>query len=292
MKVLVTGVGGMLGKDLTGILNREHQVTGVDIADFDITDREAVRAAVKAAAPDAVIHCAAYTDVEKAETDTDRAYAVNSKGSEHIARACKEFGARLYLIGTDFVFDGTKGAAYVESDMPIPLSEYGRSKFEGETRARRVLGEKLTIVRTAWLYGAGGENFLTKLVRLARGQDVLKVVDDQVGSPTWTVELAGCLARLLAAGARRPVYHAACAGACSRIELAREWLGLVGLNSVGLEAVGSGEFPSVVQRPANSSLASENLVLDGITPLAPWREALVRFADMGGREIAAKLLEG
>ena len=292
MKVLVTGAKGMLGRDLTGVLQREHQVTGVDIADFDIANRAEVLSTLQAAAPEVVIHCAAYTDVEKAETDVDRAYAVNADGSEHIARACRKIGARLYLISTDFVFDGTKGAPYVEADLPIPLSEYGRSKFEGETRARRVLGEKLKIVRTAWLYGAGGENFLTKLVRFSRGQDKLKVVNDQVGSPTWTVELAECLARMLAAGIQRPVYHAACAGACSRFELAREWLTLVGLVNIRLEPVGSAEFPSAAQRPANSSLASENFVLDGITPPAPWREALARFADSGGREIAAKLLEG
>jgi dTDP-4-dehydrorhamnose reductase len=282
----------MLGRDLTGLLARNHQVAGVDVGDFDITDRQATADALAAAVPEVVIHCAAYTDVEKAETDCDRVYAVNAAGSENIARACREIGARLYLVSTDFVFDGAKDAPYVESDIPNPLCQYGRSKFEGETRAARVLGSKLSVVRAAWLYGAAGESFLTKLVRLARDREVLKVVDDQRGSPTWTMELAACLARLVESGAGRPVYHASCAGECSRYELAVEWFALLGIDSVRLEPVSSGEFPTSAERPANSALANENLEKDGIEPPAPWRQALARFADEGGREIAAKLMEG
>ncbi len=292
MRVMVTGAAGMLGADLSALLRSGHTVVAVDIADFDITDPVASAAAVRDSGAQAVIHCAAFTDVEKAETHGEAALAVNARGSRNIAAGCRKTGARLYLISTDFVFDGLKGSPYVESDRPNPLSQYGRSKLEGEQLARRELGEKLSVVRTAWLYGGSGENFLTKLLRFAARGNTVRVVDDQYGSPTWTVALAECLARMLKAGAASPLYHAACTGRCARFEMAREWFRLLDLDSIELEPVGSDTFPSAVSRPVDSTMAGDALEREGIGGLPPWREALGRFANNGGKELAKQILGG
>lgn len=292
MRVLVTGAAGMLGTDLVPLLGKEHSVAAVDLADFDITDSASTATAVTGSGAEAVIHCAAFTDVEKAETGREAAWAVNAIGSRNVAAACRKIGARLYLISTDFVFDGGKGAPYVESDSPNPLSEYGRSKLEGEKLAREQLGELLSVVRTAWLYGAAGENFLTKLLQFATGGNTVKVVDDQYGSPTWTVALAECLVRMLQVGAALPLYHAACAGRCSRFELAREWFKLLELDNIEVEPVSSGTFPSAVKRPADSSMAGAALERSGIEGLPPWHEALKRFAGLEGKELAKQVMGG
>ncbi len=292
MRVLVTGAAGMLGTDLVPLLGKEHSVAAVDLADFDITDSIATSTAVTGSGAEAVIHCAAFTDVEKAETGREAARAVNAIGSRNVAAACRKIGARLYLISTDFVFDGGKGTPYVESDSPNPLSEYGRGKLEGEKMAREQLGEKLSVVRTAWLYGAAGENFLTKLLKFAAGGNTVKVVDDQFGSPTWTVALAECLVRMLNAEAALPLYHAACEGRCSRLELAREWFKLLELDKIEVEPVSSGTFSSAVKRPADSSLAGTALERGGIEGLPPWREALKRFAGLEGKELAKQVMGG
>ncbi len=292
MRVMVTGAAGMLGADLSRLLRSGHSVVAADLEDFDITDPVAAAGAVGDCAAQVVIHCAAFTDVEKAETHREAALAVNALGSRNIAAACRATGARLYLISTDFVFDGLKGSPYLESDRPNPLSQYGQGKLEGERLARRELGEMLSVVRTAWLYGGGGENFLTKLLRFAARGNTVRVVDDQYGSPTWTVALAECLARMLKAGAASPIYHAACGGRCSRFELAREWFNLLGLDNIELEPVGSDAFPSAVSRPVDSTLAGVALEREGIGGLPPWREALGRFANSGGRELAKQILGG
>jgi dTDP-4-dehydrorhamnose reductase len=292
MRVLVTGAAGMLGGDLVPLLNKEHTVAGVDVGDFDITDSVATFKAVSDSRAEAVIHCAAFTDVERAETEREAALAVNATGSRNIARGCRECGARLYLISTDFVFDGSKGSPYVESDQPNPLSEYGRGKLEGEKLARQELGGMLSVVRTAWLYGAAGDNFLTKLLQFAARGNPVRVVDDQYGSPTWTVALAECLARMLRAQAASPVYHAACAGSCSRFEMAVEWFRLLGLDSVEVVPVSSSAFPSAVSRPENSSMTGAALVSEGIEVVQPWREALARFAEAGGKEKVQRIMGG
>ena len=292
MRVLITGAAGMLGTDLVPLLKKEHEVVAADIGDFDITDQFSTASAVAGSEAGAVIHCAAYTDVERAETDREAAHEVNALGSRNIAAGCREAGVRLYLVSTDFVFDGLKGAPYTETDTPNPLSEYGRTKLEGENLARAELGANLSVVRTAWLYGAAGESFLTKLLQFAYRSNVVKVVDDQRGSPTWTVELAACLARMLAAGAASTVYHTAGAGSCSRFELAVEWFRLLGLDQVKVEPVSSGAFPSKVRRPMDGTLAGEALERDGIVGLAPWRDALERFAAASGRQILEKYWKG
>jgi len=277
MRILVTGAAGMLGHDLVPVLSRSHQVRGIDLGDLDITDRTAVAGFIRAERPEVVIHTAAYTNVDAAETDPAPAKAVNSRGAENVASACRETGARMILISTDYVFDGEKRAPYLESDRPNPVNEYGRSKLEGEILARRAL-PTVTVVRTAWLYGAGGENFITKILAGAGKASRLQVVSDEVGSPTWTVDLSSALNRLIECGVSGPLYHLAGAGACSRYEFATELFSLLGIKDCRLEPVGKESFPTPARRPAYSVLSSERLGLENIEPLRHWREALNEFA--------------
>lgn len=279
MRILVTGAAGMLGLDLVPALSTTHRVKGVDLEDFDITDRIAVDGFIQAEKPEVVIHAAAYTNVDAAESDSATATKVNGVGAENVAVACRDAGARMILISTDYVFDGEKRTPYLESDRPNPVNAYGRSKLEGEILARRAL-PSVTVVRTAWLYGMGGENFITKILTAARGRQSLQVVTDEMGSPTWTVDLSAALKRLLEAGAFGPLYHLAGGGACSRYELATELFSFLRIKDCRLEPVGRERFQTPTRRPAYSVLASERLGLENIEPLRHWREALSEFTSL------------
>ncbi|MCE5270519.1 dTDP-4-dehydrorhamnose reductase [bacterium] len=277
MKVLVTGAAGMLGHDLLPKLAaRGLTAVGVDLDRADISVPESVRALLADEKPQVVIHAAAWTDVERAESEPEAARRVNVDGARNVAAACAALGARMILIGTDFVFDGAKAAPYVESDQTGPLGVYGRTKLEGELLARREL-PGLTVVRTAWLYGAGGQNFLTRILRAARGRTELNVVEDEFGSPTWSVELSRLLAGIALCEAPGPLYHAAGGGSCSRYGLTAALFGRLGIDAVKLKRVKATAFPSRVSRPANSALASECLERDGFAPLRPWEQALDDF---------------
>jgi len=276
MRILVTGAAGMLGRDLVAELSDGHEVKGVDLESFDITEAGAVTRFLERERPELVIHAAAYTDVDGAEREPERALAVNSRGAENVARACRALDARMILISTDYVFDGNKGVPYLESDAPNPINLYGRSKLQGEILAGGALPE-LTVVRTAWLYGAGGENFLTKILKAAASRPTLPVVTDEVGSPTWTVDLSRALKRLIEAGAFGPLYHLAGSGSCSRYELAEELFSLLEIKNCKLVKVTSESFHLPARRPANSALASERLQKENIYPLRPWQEALREF---------------
>ncbi len=279
MRILITGASGMLGTDLLRGLEREHRVLGLDYGECDITVEETVRALLLAERPELVIHAAAYTNVEAAETDRERAFSVNVHGSATVARGCRLVGARMVMVSTDFVFDGAKGAPYLESDRPEPVNAYGLSKLEGEQAARAELGDSLTVVRTSWLYGAAGDNFLSRILRASLGRERLGVVDDEFGSPTWTVDLTGALARMIERGVAGPLFHLAGGGCCSRFELAGELFSLLGVDHCRLERVSIRDFRSPVRRPANSALASERLAAAGIAPLRHWREALAEYVD-------------
>lgn len=280
MKVLVTGAAGMLGRDLLPALNtRGLETAGVDLGRADITVPEAVESLLREECPQLVIHAAAWTDVERAEREPDSAYRVNALGARNVAAACARAGARMILISTDYVFDGTRAGPYVESDVPRPLSAYGRGKLEGELLARKELPD-LTVVRTAWLYGAGGQSFLTRILRAVRGRDVLGVVEDETGSPTWSAELSRILAEMAVRGPAGQLYHAVSTGSCSRYELAVELFRLLGIEKTQLRSVKAASFPSQVRRPANSALASECLERDGFSPLRPWEMALADFVKL------------
>lgn len=273
-RILVIGHKGMLGADLMDGLRAEWpgaEVLGLDLPEIDITDSTSVRGGLEAARPDAVINCAAYTDVDGCERETELALAVNASGPGLLARAAATLDARLIHISTDFVFDGRKGAPYVEDDPPAPLSVYGRTKLEGERAVAREGGEWV-IARTAWLYGARGRNFVDLMVRLARERGDISVVTDQVGSPTWTKDLAAALIAILRSNVSG-IYHTVNAGACSRYEQVEEIVRILGLPT-RLAPADSSAFPRPAQVPANSPLDTAKLTRDTGHVMRPWPQAL------------------
>jgi dTDP-4-dehydrorhamnose reductase len=285
MRIMVTGAEGMLGRELVARLARPpgtHEVVAVDVGDFDITDCAAVEGAVQAAAPELVCHCAGYTDVDGCERDPERAFRVNALGAWNVAAACSQVGAGMIYISTDFVFDGEKGAPYTEYDEPRPMGVYGASKLAGERHVRELVARHF-IVRTAWLFAAHGRNFVLSILGKAREQAVsaaatgerptLRVVADQVGSPTSAADLADAIARHLVGSRLYGTYHITNAGGCSWAELAAEALRLAG-SPARVEPISASEWPTLTRRPAYSVLRRLSLELQGRDDLRPWPEAL------------------
>ena len=272
MRVLVTGAAGMLGRDLVPHLAARHEVTAVDL-DVDVSDPAAVRACVAGCRPGAVFHLAAWTDVDGAEAREADAAAVNGEGAGVVAAAAAEAGAAMVLPSTDYVFDGRKGAPYAEDDPPAPLGAYGRTKLAGEREALARHPGGVRVARTAWLYGAGGRNFVDTMRRLGAERDEVEVVDDQTGSPTWTRDLAPALEALL--GLPAGVYHAAAAGEVTWAGLAEAVLAGTGsrcrVRPVTTEALGR-----PAPRPRYSALASTR---PGAPRLRDWREALADYLE-------------
>ncbi len=279
---LIAGAGGMLGTALQrAIAERGERCFAPAEDEFDITDIGAVTRTIFAftstLAPEeapVLINAAAYTNVERAEDEPERAYAVNEHGARILATIAKVTDLRLVHVSTDFVFDGRKDGAYAEDDPVDPLSVYGASKLAGE-RAVTWENEDALTVRTAWVFGANGANFPVKILAAARERGALSVVTDETGSPTYTVDLARGILGLLDANARG-LYHLAGAGSCSRYELAEEVLRLAGLGSVPLTAVTSDAFPAKAARPANSVLDCSKAAELGVV-MPEWRNALARF---------------
>ncbi|HSR94712.1 MAG TPA: dTDP-4-dehydrorhamnose reductase [Solirubrobacterales bacterium] len=221
MKILVAGAAGMLGRDvMLAAGNAGHQVVGFGHAELDIADADAVNAKLEGERPDVVINCAAWTDVDGAEQAEEAATRVNGEGAGNVAAAAASAGASVVYVGSDYVFDGSKGAPYVETDQTAPLSAYGRSKLAGE-EATRAANKRHFVVRSAWLFGTGGPNFVETMLRLAADHGEVLVVRDQVGSPTYTWHLAYGIVRLIE-GVEYGIHHMAAAGACSWYEFARE----------------------------------------------------------------------
>jgi len=283
MRILITGAAGMLGSDVrAAALAAGHEPQALSRSELDITDAPAVAAAVAARRPDAVINCAAWTDVDGAESQPEGAAAVNVSGAENVARA--SFGAGVWTIhvSTDYVFAGTKPEAYVESDPVGPASAYGRSKLHGERAVAAVAPQRHTIVRTAWLFGAGGPCFPRTIARLARERDQLKVVDDQIGCPTWTGHLGPALVALAAGAIAGPV-HVAAAGSCSWCEFAREIVAGAGIDCDVVPCT-TAEFPRPAPRPAFSVLRSER---GAEVPVLPsWRDGLSAYLTQSREAIA------
>jgi len=278
MKVLVTGARGMLGSDLCELLAREHEVRGVDIEGFDVTEPAAVSEALAARRPEAVVHCAAWTDVDGCERDPARAFLHNGWGTWNVARAAAEVGATLVYLSTDFVFDGAKGEPYTEFDVPNPLSVYGASKLAGE-EAVRSLVPRHYVVRSAWLFGARGRNFVRAILEGAADRDEMPVVADQFGSPTYTRDLARGLADIILSGRVVPgTYHLANSGVCSWAELAGEALRLAG-RPTRVKPIPAAEWPSPAPRPAYSALRSRRLELQGVRGLRNWKESLASYLE-------------
>jgi len=284
--ILVTGSHGMLGTDLMELLKADSAVraAGADIGEVDITDAVSVEECLELEQPDIVVNCAAYTNVDGSESQEGTARAVNALGPELLARACDARKIRLVHVSTDYVFDGRKTAPYLTDDEPCPLGVYGRSKLAGE-RAVAVNCSNHLIVRTAWLYGAHGPNFVTTMLRLARERDCLRVVSDQVGSPTFAKDLARLL-RALALTDAVGITHATNAGSCSWYEFALEIVGLAGLDTP-VQPISTAQYPTPARRPANTVLdCSRTDLLTGIER-RHWRDALAQFIDQIERNAAS-----
>jgi dTDP-4-dehydrorhamnose reductase len=278
MRVLITGAAGMLGQDVVAAAHDAgHETIALARAQLDIAVVGAVDAAIADARPDVVVNCAAWTDVDRAEAEEQAATAINGAGAGHVARAAQAHGAWTLQISSDYVFDGTGTEAYVESDPTAPISAYGRSKLAGEQAVAAAAPEAHTIVRTSWLFGAGGPCFPATIRRLAAERDELNVVDDQVGCPTFTGHLAHAL---LALADTRPlgVVHVAAAGRCSWFEFAREIVSAAGLDC-RVNPCTTAEFPRPAPRPAFSVLGSERA--PDVPRLPDWHDGLSDYLTMG-----------
>lgn len=270
MPLLVTGAKGMLGQDLCPILeDAGYEVIETDVDTLDITNAEQVNQVLKDKMPEVVIHCAAYTNVDKAEEDLKTAELINVTGTENIADACGKLGITMVYISTDYVFDGTKNSPYTPQDKPNPINNYGMTKYEGE-EAVRSFCEKHYIARTSWLYGHHGKNFVETMLSL-KDKEELKVVDDQIGCPTWTVELANGILKLLDS---KPygTYHVCGSGHTTWYGFAKEIFKLSGLE-VNLKPCTTDEFPRAAKRPAFSIMENEGICRN-------WQFALKDYLDL------------
>ncbi|MDQ1498251.1 MAG: dTDP-4-dehydrorhamnose reductase [Actinomycetota bacterium] len=271
LRILVTGGGGQVGSEVAAHLPH-HQVIVLDRAACDLSDRHSVEQAVAAAAPAAVVNCAAWTDVDGCEADPERAVLVNALGVRHLAAACARAGAHLVHVSTDYVFSGDKAGPYDEWDEPSPRSVYGRSKLGGELELARHAGS-WAVARTSWVFGRRGRNFVDTIVDRARQGAPLRVVDDQRGCPTYAPDLAGALARL-AVGRLPGVYHVTNQGPCTWHDLAAAAVELAGLDPSVVGTMTTAELGRPAPRPANSVLSGAAWAAAGLPPLRPWREAL------------------
>jgi dTDP-4-dehydrorhamnose reductase len=271
-----------LGHELQHVLH-DQQLTLADVPEFDLT-KPGVEAHIKAARPDVVIHAAAYTDVDGAEREPERAMAVNAEGTERVATAAAEVGARLLYLSTDYVFDGRQGVPYRETDEPHPVNAYGRSKLEGERRALAHCPDTL-VIRTAWLYGTHGKNFVKTIMRLALEQMELRVVSDQRGSPTHAGDLASAIKQVLGTNLKG-IVHATGAGDCTWYEFAREIVSLMGV-SAKVQPISTEEAKRAARRPSYAVLANHVLADAGIS-LSHWKDALSRFMKQVKVEVEAK----
>lgn len=275
MRVLVTGANGQLGYDVCKVLtkrNLEHR--GVDIVDFDITDQAAVQAYLREYQPDAVIHCSAWTAVDAAEDQPEKVRTVNVDGPRHIAAACRELGTKMVYISTDYVFPGTGERFYEVDDETEPLGVYGATKLDGELAVKELLA-RYFIVRISWAFGKNGNNFVKTMLRLAETHDEVSVVNDQVGSPTYTADLAPLLCDMVVSE-KYGTYHATNEGVCTWADFAEE---IFRLSNTGTQVnrILTAEYPARVRRPLNSKLSKRSLDAAGFARLPNWRDALRRY---------------
>jgi len=281
MKVLVTGAAGQLGQDLVVLLQQQgHQVLGCDRQEMDITHLEQCVKIIGDFGPDAVIHCAAHTAVDAAESDIDGAYAINAAGTRNVALAAEKAAAKLIYISTDYVFDGQGSQPYHEYDNTDPQSIYGKSKRAGEILVQS-LCSRYFIVRTSWVYGKYGSNFVKTMLKLGQEKPVLQVVNDQKGSPTYTVDLAHFLLELVQTE-KYGIYHASNSGVCTWYEFTEAIFAeageILGLSfTASLEPCDTSQFPRPAPRPRNSALEHLAIRTNGFEDLRHWREGLRDF---------------
>lgn len=275
MRVLVTGVSGQLGYDVARVLaQRGIEYRGTSSKELDITDRAAVEHLMQSYRPNAVIHCAAYTKVDLAEDEPERCWAVNADGTRNLAAACREIGAKMLYISTDYVFPGT-GEQFRRTDDPVsPVNTYGRSKLAGELAVQSLL-ETYFIVRISWVFGKNGNNFVKTMLRLAETRTELTVVCDQIGSPTYTADLAPLLCDMVQTE-RYGIYHATNGGTCAWSEFAKAIFELAD-KQVTVYPIPTSAYPTRAVRPLNSRMSKECLHSNGFQELPEWKNALARY---------------
>ncbi|MBE9546601.1 MAG: dTDP-4-dehydrorhamnose reductase, partial [Proteobacteria bacterium] len=253
MKILILGHKGMLGTDLVSTLSTSHDVTGKDIEDFDISSAGDCGDVILESGADVVVNAAAYTDVDGCESDRQGCFSVNAEGVKNVALACNDRGIKIVHFSTDYVFDGTKGSPYLEGDVCNPINTYGESKMQGEVYLKEV-SDNFILLRTSWLYGKSGKNFVEAIVEKARNVTKLEVVDDQTGSPTYTVDLAAAV-RVLVEGNHTGVFHVTNRGKCSWYEFAMKILEYAGITDVEVEPIKSDKLTRKALRPQYSVLS-------------------------------------
>ncbi len=275
MKVLVTGTKGQLGYDVVNELtDRGIEAVGVDIEEMDITDADSVNRVIAQAAPDAVIHCAAYTAVDAAEDNVELCRRVNVDGTQNIANICKKLDIPMIYISTDYVFDGEGERPWEPDDERTPLNVYGQTKYEGELAVQNTL-EKYFIVRIAWVFGVNGKNFVRTMLNLAKTHDHITVVNDQFGSPTYTYDLARLLVDMVLTD-KYGIYHATNEGICTWYEFACEIFRQAGVK-VEVEPVSAKQYQARAKRPSNSRMSKDKLEKNGFKRLPSWQDALGRY---------------
>ena len=275
MKVLVTGVGGQLGYDVVKKLKqRDIEYRGTDKSDFDITNEEAAKQYIREYNPDVLIHCSAYTAVDKAEDEAELCYEVNALGTKYIAEVCKEIDAKMIYISTDYVFSGEGNSFYETTDEPNPQNVYGKTKLAGEQFVQGIL-DKYFIVRISWVFGINGNNFVKTMLKLGKERKELNVVGDQIGSPTYTADVAPLLCDM-AISDKYGVYHATNEGICSWAEFAEEIFKVAKIDC-RVNYISTEEYPTKATRPKNSRLSKASLDNGGFKHLSMWQDTVKRY---------------
>lgn len=275
MKVLVTGYKGQLGFDVNKRLkNSNIDCIGVDIDDFDITNEKQTNDFILKYNPEVVVHCAAYTAVDKAEEDKEKCYNINVLGTRNIVKVCKKLDCKMVYISTDYIFDGQGDKAFEVDDIPDPINYYGESKYLGEKEVTNLL-EKYFIIRISWVFGINGNNFIKTMLRLAETRDELSVIDDQIGSPTYTYDLAKLIVEMIQED-KYGIYHATNEDYCSWYEFACEIFKQANID-IKVNPIKTEDYKTLAVRPKNSRLSKKNLDKNGYTRLPSWKNALNNY---------------
>ena len=273
MKIIVTGVKGQLGYDVVRELKSRHYNDVVDIDDLDITNKKAVELFFASNNPDAIIHCAAYTDVDKAEDNKELCFGVNIYGTKNLVQQAIKYNSKFIYISTDYVFDGKKDSAYEVSDETNPLSIYGLSKLLGEIETRNV--KKPFIIRTSWVFGKNSNNFVKTMLSLGNEKEEINVISDQIGSPTYTYDLSRLLVDMIGSD-QYGTYHATNEGECSWYEFTKEMFKIANIKSK-VNPIHSFEYPTRAKRPMNSRMSKRALDTHKFNRLPSWKDALQRY---------------
>lgn len=277
MKVLVTGANGQLGYDVVKELQKQNiECYGASRQDFDIVDFEVTENFIKNYMPDVVIHCAAYTAVDKAEDEQVLCYLVNVSATDNIAKICKKINAKMLYISTDYVFDGNKDDFYEVDDEPNPINVYGKTKLLGEQAVQKIL-DKYFIVRISWVFGEHGNNFVKTMLHLGKERKEINVIADQYGSPTYTADLAPLLVEMIQTE-KYGIYHATNEGVCTWAEFAEEIFKIAGID-VKVNHITTAEYPTRAKRPLNSRLSKEKIINNKFIIIRAWEKALREFIE-------------